>query len=187
MRGLLKFLGIVGFLVALYYIRDYWDGRHIEHESSAFAVNAVNAATLEWKEADFKKFEDPNLHVYLVNSAHNARLVDNLPFYSKLGKRKVPAVCTMEDYSTYKAEKEDFVGVTYLCQADFENAAASITVQVRRFTSSGAWKMSYFDVYSSYLVASLKPAPVPKNKRVREQTPWEKFKNRLPSIPSFSD
>jgi hypothetical protein len=188
MRGLLKLLVVAGVLTALYYLRDYWDGRQVEQASLPFVTEAVNTATAQWREADFRKFQDPYQNVFLVNGLQSASLRDNLPLYGRLGKRTTPAACVMQNYTTYKGEREDYVAANYLCRADFENADAAIIVSVRRFTSGGAWKMSYFDVYTSYLANQKNAAkesanPTPSRK---QESPWNRYRNMLPSIPSFS-
>jgi hypothetical protein len=182
MRGPLKFLLVALGLAAVYFIRDFWDARQVRAESEGFAEQAVNMATSSWADSDFRKLRDPYLNIFLVNGAEIGDFSYSLATYSRLGKPRREASCAMHNFTTFKDEKEDYVAANYLCDADFEKGAATIIIAVRRFTSGGAWKMSYFDVRSP-LLANVKAQP--KREQPGQEPLWNKYRNMLPSMPSM--
>jgi hypothetical protein len=182
MRGLIKFLGIICVLAAIYFIRDAWDARQIEKDTSELASTVINTVGVAWKEADFKKFQDPFENHYLVNNVER-NMAKSLAIYVYLGKITTTTDCKMGEFTAYKADKEDYISVNYACRAGFEKDVVAINIVLRRFKAVGEWKMSYFDVRSAYLAGIVKKME-PDKPKPKEDSTWDKLRNTLPSTPT---
>lgn len=153
MRGLLKFLAIIGILVALFYARSAFIRSDIRAQSQEFVTSTLGVVTLNWNRAELDRHEDASLRAQLRALGKPYPL--DFAAFAKLGPRKSELDCELGEYQRYKDETRNYIAANYSCSAAFERGSAIIYVNVQRDRDDRPWRIWYFDVVSPLLT----PAP----------------------------
>lgn len=149
MRGLFKFILVIGFIALLFYVRSALIRSGIDSDARSFINDTVGTVTRNWNRGELDRHADASMAAQ-VKALGNPNAL-NFSHYAQLGPRTSELTCELGDYTKLKDETRNYIAANYSCAAMFEKGSGIIQLTILRERDDLPWRISYFDVVSPLL------------------------------------